>query len=814
MNYCFRPALFLPLILIAWAIVGGSVLAQGNPTVAACGLPAQGNIVSSVTYTLTADCAQTGTITIANANPAIVLTINGGGYTITGGSFNLFTGQGVLSLNNLTINFEYIRRSNPVGVRTQNATNVTFTRAFGGPAMNARTSNLNNVLFYNNTQVALHLGGNGSAASTGLNTTHTWNNVVMRLNLNGGGAVSLQSGASLTTNGCLTLSGNLPYNIYAPTGTTWTDNSTGPCRGTIGNGHAAVIASPPLMACGLPAPGILDASATYTLRSDCQLAGIIFISPDVDIRIIGNGYAIQSTLRTYLFRTAATSSLRLENVELNGVRIFNWGDLRGDRLWLRNTVGGSVYNLGEARFVNALFEDSRTSVRNRRSVLFTWNAYGRGFTSFTDSAIRNNQGGLGALQNTGGTIELNGCVRFENNTPGDFAGAVTDNRDPNCDSEIVNPIVPISPAAPAAQSDCNPYCEPVTPDNCDIQLGAIGKICRPRVQPPEAYIYRITSESEGLIKLAVSQPQVEAVADGLVACSEDGRVAVRTGLPPEVRRIFEVDPKYREELRVPRRYIVISKGPNVEGKVNHIVLDNALDGRVFGIMSTFGGPPSAECVKAAPPARNRRYNTRPSSSRRRHSLTALPCMSCGRAIPSAPSPSLIELDSRTSLRPTSLKTWGAGFIPGSGCSSARRALRAPASKREAGSKHNNPARDLSGEHVLVGFVDLVEAVAARDQLVQLELAIGIQIQKHGKVALGQHRAVEAAFDDLLRAGDDGAGQVGAAANGGQAHQRQRTARAGCFESGLLQRLQADGFEDMISAAAGRERLDLRDSRIV
>jgi len=596
---------------------GAPALAQSNPTVTACGLPAQGIIVSSVTYTMTADCVLTGSLQARTTS--ITVTVNGGGHTITGGEFILFLGADmVLNLSSVTINGEYKTRTETLLVDTLNANDVTFIRSRSGPAVNATNSNLTNVLLDANFSSHYALGGNGSAVHAGVNTTHVWENVVLRRNFGNGGAISLKRGATLTTNGCLTLSGNVPFDVYAPAGTTWTDNSTGPCSGTTGNGYQAVIPPPSLMACGLPGSGILDASATYTLRSDCQLDGVITISEDVDIRIIGNGNAIQSSRSIYHFRIAFTSSLRLENVELNGVRILNWGDLRGDRLRIRNTAGGAIFSMGEARFVNALFEDNTTSSANSRSVLLTWNAYGEGFTSFTDSAFRNNSGGLGALQNVGATIELNGCVLFEDNTPRDVSGSVTDNRDPDCDAEIVNPVIPVRPPPnpPSADSPepiCDPHCNLPPPKQgaCRLQLGAIGLICYPNVQPPVAQVWQIRRNpggdhlpAVGTFILAVDQPQVEAVAEGFVACSADGRVAVRAGLTPEIRHAFEISPKYEAELKIPRRYIVISKGPTFEGKVHNLVLDHRLDGPVFGFVDTYEGPPAGDCVKrqAAEPA--------------------------------------------------------------------------------------------------------------------------------------------------------------------------------------------------------------------
>ena len=610
----FRLLLPLAFLLIPRAI------AQSNPTVTTCGLPAQGTVVASVTYTLTADCVLTGTLEAGQTS--VTVTVNGGGHRITGGAFILFRSANmVLNLNNVTIDGGRQRRTETILVHTLNANSVSFINNRAGPAVNVTTAaNLTNVLLDGNSSSAFALGGNGSAVHAGANTAHVWQNVVLRRNFGNGGAISLKRGATLTTNGCLTLSGNLPFDVYAPTGTTWTNNSTGPCSGTIGNGAAAVIASPALMGCGLPGPGVLDASATYTLRSDCQLSGIIIISEDVDIRIIGNGNTIQSSVATYHFRTAFTSSLRLENVELTGVRFFNWGDLRGDRLRVANTGGGVIFNMGEARFINGLFENNATTSANGRSFLLTWSAYRKGFTSFTDSAFRNNTGGLGVLQNAGATIELNGCVLFEDNTPRDISGSVTDNRDTDCDTEIVNPVIPVllppaknPPPSDSPEASCNPHCgSPPIPkqEACNLKLGAIGVICRPGGRVPVAQVWRIRPNPDGdhppavgTFMLAVNQPQVEAVAEGLVACSDDGRVAVRTGLPPEIRRLFELSPKYEEVLKIPRRYIVFSKGPTWEGKTHHVVLDRFLNGQVFGTVDTYDGPPGGDCVKSQPAAK-------------------------------------------------------------------------------------------------------------------------------------------------------------------------------------------------------------------
>lgn len=597
--YIFK--LFIALFPLLWVIGGSPALGQSNPAVTACGLPAQGAIVASVTYTMTDDCALTGALdTGANS---LNVTINGGGHAITGGAFTLFSGSSmVLTLNNVTLDGGRQARSEMILVGTLNASDTSFINARNGPAITAAATNLTDVLLSNNSTNAFALGGNGSAVHAGPNTNHVWENVVLRRNFGNGGAISLKTGATLSASGCLTLSGNVPYDIYDPS-SAWTDNSTGRCSGVIGNGGAAVLPSPALMSCGLPEPGVLDASATYTLRGDCELTGSILVSENVNIRIIGNGNTIRSSRPIYHFFTAATSSLQLRNIELTGVRFFHWGDLRAEQLRVADTTDGVFLNLGEARFENTLFEDNTTTVATGRSVLLAWGAYMNGYTSFTDSAFRNNQGGLGALQNAGATIELNGCALFENNSPANFSGSVTDNRDPDCDATIVDPVIPVAPPAAPRRSQPKPKQKPENwqsrLSDCDIPLGAIGLICRPKRQPPILEVWRISAESEGYFDLGVSQSQVEALDEGLVACADDGRVAARVGLPEAVRQQIIYSKRYIRVRPFPRaRDIVVSMGPTDEGKTHHVVFDHTLDGHVLGTVDTFDGPP----CPAAPPA--------------------------------------------------------------------------------------------------------------------------------------------------------------------------------------------------------------------
>ncbi|MDE2638338.1 MAG: LysM peptidoglycan-binding domain-containing protein [Chloroflexota bacterium] len=598
--------LLIPLLCVCFSLP--TLYAQTNPTVAACGMPLQGGIQINATYSLSGDCVMTDELSIGYLpEHPITVTINGNGHTISlpnavNGIHLIY--NSILNLNQVTI--EGGAEDLLVGVEggVLNANQVTFTNG-SSLMLNVISGSLNNTLLERHSSDVFSLYANGSVALVKAGHSLALHNVVMRGNIGDTAAIVVQNGGSLTATGCLSFSGNAPYDVYVHDGGTWTDSSTGPCTGAIGNG-ATVAPAPAPTACGLPAAGNLDVSATYTLTADCALTGRITLSEDVDIAIVGNGHTIRSSLAGYVIVTAVTSSLRLENVALEGFHILNWGDLRGEKLIMSDIVGG-ITNMGEARFSNALFEGNGTPSATSRSILLAYNAYANGYASFTDASFIGNTGGLGALATYGSVIDLNGCIHFEDNSPADTyiysgsGGAVNDNRDPDCDSPIVDPLIPpvVPPAPRESEVICNPHCPELQLQYCDIALGAIGLVCRPPMQPPEAYIYRVTSESEGFFSLGLSQPQVEAVEAGLVACSADGRVAVRVGLKPEIRHFFEISPKYHAELLVPRRYIVISKGPNVEGKVNHVVLDNALDGRVFGIVSTHGGPPAAECITPA-----------------------------------------------------------------------------------------------------------------------------------------------------------------------------------------------------------------------
>ena len=83
-------------------------------------------------------------------------------------------------------------------------------------------------------------------------------------------------------------------------------------------------------------------------------------------------------------------------------------------------------------------------------------------------------------------------------------------------------------------------------------------------------MYSINSGGSGTLLLSVNQSQVDAVDSGLVASTSDNRLIVKVSS---------------------HDIITFSMGPDDEGKVYNIEMDEGLDGPVSGTSVTRGGPP-------------------------------------------------------------------------------------------------------------------------------------------------------------------------------------------------------------------------------
>ena len=587
----------------------GPALVQDSQTTVACGLPPAGLLSDTVTYTLSADCEQGGTLEIAGG---AIVTIDGGGHSIRaaadGGAVIRGLAGSTLNLKQVTVDGRDRARSSLVSTRgSLTAEQVTFTRSRGGPALSAETGaelTLSDVLFLANMSSGADFDGGGSALTVANGAAVTLDNAVFRDNLFGGAAVVVRRGASsLAASGCLTFSGNIPWNVTG----SWTAEVSGSCRGSIGNNQPATTPRPEMLSCGIPGTGILDESASYRLRSDCASFGQWLLSDGVEISITGDGHSIRSGVPGVNVLTAANATLSLENLTLDGVRTVNFGQLNAIDLALRNAPSQALLNMGEASFTRALFEDNvNLEPRYSASVLFAWSEYRSSVTSFTDAIFRNNRGGDAALVNyrDGATISLNGCISFENNAPADMFWIVTDNSSGPCGLQFGPPYVtqdsagdaaaqasaegleafrliefpgqagPAPVPAPTATATPAPTATPL-PNACFFQnLGAIGRLCRVSGATVSTIdVYGIAADSTGTFLLRVTQTEVDNSERGtMVKSTADGRLAV---------------------FVEPDGNVTFAMGPNDEGKVHHVTLQDGLGGAVISTIDRFSGPPGA-----------------------------------------------------------------------------------------------------------------------------------------------------------------------------------------------------------------------------
>ncbi|MDD9955761.1 MAG: LysM domain-containing protein [Anaerolineaceae bacterium] len=464
------------------------------------------------------------------------------------------------------------------------AQDVTFTRGRTGIFVNgAASATLNNVLFED-----IISRGNGFGVNGLLNvyagSNVTLNNAVFRKVFNNG--VNVIQGGTLTTTGCLAFYGSPAYDVIHSEvwdgGGTWNDNSTGPCSGEIGNKGQALLPAPALMDCGLPAGALVDEDVTWTLRSDCAGVGQFFIGEGTRVRIVGNGHRITGSPQAHaLFSLGGNATLDMDNLVLDKVRLFNLdGALTLTRSEFRNATSTSLVNFGRsASFSNTLFEDNSSA--SFASLFYGSNTYSASVTTFRDVIFRNNSGGdRMAVLYRSATLNLEGCIVMENNQMPEFeavSGTLNDARD-NCDDPpVVGPAPPVTGWNPHGPPERDPS------RDCFQSLGAIGLICRVILEPgPTIEVWGVTPESRGHFILRVMRAEIDAIQpEGLVACSADGRVALRV---------------HRD------RSITFSMGPEPqEGKTHHVTMQNHLNDHVIGTFDTFDGRP---CDPAAllPPA--------------------------------------------------------------------------------------------------------------------------------------------------------------------------------------------------------------------
>ena len=280
-----------------------------NPTPDVCGLPKSGEIFTTVTYTLSSNCTQTGELRGDASLPANAkIVIDGKGYTVdatalnnskpffycVGGNANV-----QLEIKDLTIKGGGASSSGALYFWRCNVklTRVTLTDSFR-QAIWAYADNPNYSYTYELTNMLVEMPNGayrynflhspGALAFSG-NTTVEIRDIVLRDMVGVAAAVvnshSYSGNTSITFSGCLSVE-----RVYAQfSHGAITNDSSGKCTGAIGNGGNADSPNPapPVSDCGLPLQGTLavirhlqldrrlpaDRSALYPQRLDRQYPG-------------------------------------------------------------------------------------------------------------------------------------------------------------------------------------------------------------------------------------------------------------------------------------------------------------------------------------------------------------------------------------------------------------------------------------------------------------------------------------------------------------------------------------------------------------
>lgn len=665
--------LYSTLILLAcpapaFAQSTATATPPSNPTPATCGLPPSGTIVATVTYNLDRNCSQQGTLEIKTAETGSVeLTINGNGHTISNGTGANY-GMNFLVVDDDGAGTVYNRDNTPspnVKITIKNVTfdgnnhlfnrhirlhedghfyrgglgswiltegtlemeNVTFTQGNGIWLTAKGTASLKNVLFENsrvwNWGISSTVKGGLHVTSTGSVTLDNavFRDVVRTL-------VVVEKGGRLTTKGCLSFVRAFTHKVHhsglwSGFGT-WSDSSKS-CIGTIdsiGNGgQVEVDYSPTMLECGLPGDGIIEEDAVYNLEQDCDCVDTVTLATGVQVTINANDHRIVGCGST--FRIGGFAHLTINKAIISGIRMYTYGGaLTLTNSKVTNTSPTPIVNNGYFYAHKTSFEENRGTSSRNGGVYQSTDNFRLGRALFRDNMFIDNSGGPAELTAIGPGTSITLCGDNMRDDPPPEEGAI----EPTpvwrplfmtleggvllgCDgpNSGLNHPVP----QPGTGGGCRPGQTHLPPNK---MLGAIGFICHVEESPAAAIeIWEILPNSKGIFALSVSQSEIEGVVEGFVACSRNGRAAVRVGLTEPVRQLIAPSTLYQDPGIRGGRDILISLGPTSEGKVHHYVIDHVLDGDVLGTVDTI--PSSAPClgfdpariVPAAPPAPTQIY---------------------------------------------------------------------------------------------------------------------------------------------------------------------------------------------------------------
>ena len=505
--------------------------------------------------------------------------------------------------------------------------NVTFTEGNGKWLDIQGNATLKNVLFEDSKVWSYGISDTVKGALYVTKTGNvTLNNAVFRDIERS--VISVEKGGRLSTTGCLSFIRNITHNVHhsglnSGMGT-WTDSSTGACNNDrkIGNNDQAVVGySPKKLPCGLPEDAVIDEDTDYTLDEDCICLKKLTVATGVKVSINANGYRIQGCAgpqyyvgegRTPFFASfvvGGNAHLTITDANIYGVHLYNYGGyLTVGNSMIAETSPTPLQNHGAALVYKTTFQDNQgySNINwNRGSVYWATNIFRMGHAFFRDNVFRRNSRAKADLITKGGGTRITFC--------GDN---VRDNAPPEGDVPVATPIwlpllmafdggvflngceppdpTPPPGPGPGIGGGCRPGQTHLPPNK---MLGAIGFICHVEESPAAAIeIWEVLPDSTGNFALSVAQSGIEGVAEGLVACSRNGRAAVRVGLTEPVRQRIAHSQLYRDPSIRGGRDILISLGPTTEGKVHHYVIDHVLDGDVLGTVDTFSN--SAPCLES------------------------------------------------------------------------------------------------------------------------------------------------------------------------------------------------------------------------
>ena len=484
----------LPVLLLLSLLSVIPAAAQSNPTPDTCGLPKKGSLYTAVTYTLTANCTQTGQIHISPNLPAnSTVTIDGKGYTVDATALNNskpfvwcvgHTKGTKLVIKDLTIKGG--GRSGNGALRlvkcNNTLTNVTLTESYGRAIFiqsgndTATTTTATSVLIEKTKGLRYQWVGESGAVSLSGKITASFTNTVIRDIVHNSAAV--KSAAEDGNTPTVTFSGCLTKQRIHPefTSDTITDSSTGACSGTIGNKGSADLANPEPVtaACGMPLAGVLQNSAQYSLSADCQLTDTLYIPTGLSVKINGNGYTIKSASGKYGISTAGTTTI--DGVVFDGGSNNNIFAMHEGALTVKNTTFKNQKQPirimdPPVTFDRVLFEDNDVGTWAFGSVMLVMRT---ATVTVKNSIMRDNTGAGTSTSNgaihigylapgftTKPSVTISGCKLWSNNTPADSFisgtnGTLTDNSsgDPCTYAGAPPPGVPkfTLPSLPSASS--------------------------------------------------------------------------------------------------------------------------------------------------------------------------------------------------------------------------------------------------------------------------------------------------------------------------------------------------------------------------